>query len=193
MPSSTDNLPVKSFASPRAWAKWLAANHAKSKGVWLRFFKKDSGVASVNYAQALDEALCYGWIDGQLKKLDDKSYLQRFTPRRPRSLWSKRNVAKAEQLIKDGRMQPAGLREIQAAKTDGRWTAAYDSPAKMEIPADFLAELSKNPEAHVFFKTLNKANLYAIAWRLQTATKPATRERRLQAILEMLRNGEKWH
>jgi uncharacterized protein YdeI (YjbR/CyaY-like superfamily) len=193
MPSSTDELSVRAFASPRAWAKWLAANHAKSKGVWLRFYKKDSGVASVNYAEALDEALCYGWIDGQLKKLDDKSYLQRFTPRRARSLWSKRNVAKAEKLIKDGRMQPAGLREIQAAKTDGRWTAAYDSPAKMEIPADFLAELSKNPKAHAFFKTLNKANLYAIAWRLQTAAKPATRDRRMQAILQMLRTGKKWH
>jgi uncharacterized protein YdeI (YjbR/CyaY-like superfamily) len=131
---------VKSFASPRAFAKWLATNHAKSKGIWLRMFKKNSGVSSITHADALDEALCYGWIDGQTKKFDDQSWLQRFTPRRPRSLWSKRNVARAEQFIKEKRMQPAGLKEIEAAKADGRWNAAYDSPAKMEIPNDFLQE-----------------------------------------------------
>src|SRR5688572_22908405 len=188
-----DKLPVERFESPKNWADWLARNHRESKGLWLRFFKKGSGVATVSYAEALDEALCYGWIDGQVKKFDEKSWLQKFTPRRVRSLWSKRNVANAMRLIESGRMTEAGLNEIEAAKKDGRWESAYDSPSVMKVPADFLKELARNRKANAFFKNLNRANLYAIAWRLQTARTPETRERRKKAILEMLSKGEKLH
>ncbi len=188
-----DELPTVQFDTPKGWADWLAQNHGKSKGIWLRFFKKGSGVATLSYAEALDEALCYGWIDGQVKKFDEKSWLQKFTPRRARSLWSKRNVAKAEKLIECGRMTSAGLAEIDAAKKDGRWKCAYDSPSAMKIPADFLKELAKDRKANAFFKTLNRTNLYAIGWRLQTARTPETRERRKKAILEMLSKGETFH
>jgi uncharacterized protein YdeI (YjbR/CyaY-like superfamily) len=160
---------------------------------WLRFFKKGAGISTVNYAEALDEALCHGWIDGQVKKYDEKSWLQKFTPRRRRSLWSKRNVANATRLIECGRMMGAGLKEIEAAKKDGRWESAYDSPSGMKVPPDFLKELSKDRKANAFFKTLDRANTYAIAWRLQTARTPETRERRKKSILEMLSKGEKFH
>ena len=172
---------------------WLSANHRKSTGIWLRMFKKDSGEPSINYAQALDQALCFGWIDGQKRPFDERSWLQRFTPRRPRSGWSKRNTEHAERLIEAGQMKPAGQAEIDAAKKDGRWTAAYDSPSKATIPKDFLAALRKNKKATAFFESLNKANLYAIAYRLQTAKKPETRQRRMETILAMLARGEKFH
>ena len=162
-------------------------------GIWLRFYKKGSGIVSLNYAAALDEALCFGWIDGQSKSLDENSYLQKFTPRRARSIWSKRNIEHVARLIEEGKMNPSGLKEAEAAKTDGRWQKAYDSPANMEIPEDFLRELSKDKKAFAFYKTLNKANTYAIVWRLQTAKKPDTREKRMKAILEMLSRGEKFH
>lgn len=188
-----DELPVERFESSRGWADWLARNHRASKGLWLRFFKKGSGVATVSYAEALDEALCYGWIDGQVKRCDEKSWLQKFTPRRVRSLWSKRNVANAMRLIESGRMTDAGFKEIEAAKKDRRWESAYDSPSVMKVPADFLNELARNRKANAFFKRLNRTNMYAIAWRLQTARTPETRERRKKAILEMLSKGEKFH
>ena len=138
------SLPVGAFESARKWADWLAANHERSTGIWLRFFKKGSGIESVSHAEALDEALCYGWIDGQLKKRDAKSWLRQFAPRRPRSLWSKRNVENALRLTTSGRMNRRGLEEIEAAKADGRWEKAYDSPRTMRVPDDFLARLSKN-------------------------------------------------
>lgn len=159
----------------------------------MRLFKKDSGVATVTYAEALDEALCHGWIDGQLDKYDDKSWLRKFTPRRPKSFWSKRNIEHVNRLIDAGKMKPAGLKEVEAAKADGRWGRAYDSPSAMQVPDDFLTELSKHKKAQAFFKTLNKANTYAIAWRLQTAKRPETRAKRMQAILAMLKRGEKLH
>jgi uncharacterized protein YdeI (YjbR/CyaY-like superfamily) len=187
------DLPIFSFKSPKDWASWLAKNHAKSSGVWLRLFKKDAGVASVTYAEALDEALCYGWIDGQLDKYDEKSWLRKFTPRRSKSVWSKRNIEHVNRLLEAGKMQPAGLKEVEAAKADGRWGRAYDSPSAMQVPEDFLRELSKDKKARAFFATFNKANTYAIAWRLQTAKKPETRAKRMQAILEMLKRGEKLH
>lgn len=187
------DLPMSSFKSPKNWSSWLAKNHAKSSGIWLRLFKKDSGVASVTYAEALDEALCYGWIDGQLDKYDEKSWLRKFTPRRPTSVWSKRNIEHVNRLIRAGKMKPVGLKEVEAAKADGRWGRAYDSPGAMQVPKDFLKELSKDQIAQAFFETLNKANTYAIAWRLQTAKKPETRAKRMQAILEMLKRGEKFH
>jgi len=187
------DLPILSFKSPKDWASWLAKHHAASNGIWLRFFKKNSGVASVTYAEALDEALCYGWIDGRLDPYDEKSWLRRFTPRRPRSPWSKRNIEHVNRLTAAGRMKPAGRKEVEAAKKDGRWEKAYDPQGAMELPADFLKALAKNKKAKAFFESLNRANHYAIAWRLQTAKKPETRARRLQAILAMLKRGEKFH
>jgi len=188
-----DDPDFLAFPSERDWARWLAKNHADSTGVWLRFFKKAGGTASVNHADALLLALCYGWIDGQLKKHDEQSWLRKFSPRRAKSIWSKRNRELAEQLAAAGKMKPAGLKEISAAKADGRWERAYDSPGKMTVPADFLRALTKNKNARSFFKTLNKANRYAIAWRLQTAKKPETRDRRMQAIIAMLAKGEAFH
>jgi uncharacterized protein YdeI (YjbR/CyaY-like superfamily) len=187
------DLPIIAFKSQKDWANWLAKNHAKSGGIWLRLFKKDSGVASVTYAEALDEALCHGWIDGQLDKYDEKSWLRKFTPRRPKSVWSKRNIEYVNLLMDAGKMKPAGLKEVEAAKADGRWGRAYDSPSAMQVPDDFLKELSRDKKAKAFFETLNKANTYAIAWRLQTAKKPETRARRMQAILAMLKKGENFH
>jgi uncharacterized protein YdeI (YjbR/CyaY-like superfamily) len=186
-------LPVVAFKLPREWRDWLARNHARSQGVWLRFFKKASGIASINYGQALDEALCHGWIDGQVKKGDDKSWLQRYTPRRRKSLWSKRNTLHASRLIKAGKMRSRGFEEINAARADGRWERAYDSQSAMRIPEDFIRKLAKDKRAKTFFGTLNKANLYAIVWRLQTAIKAETRERRMKAILQMMAKGEKFH
>ena len=185
-------LEIRAFASPAALRKWLAANHRKADGIWLRIAKKDSGIKSVNYAEALDEALCFGWIDGQKKLGDSTTFLQRFTPRRARSGWSKINTGHVERLIREGRMQPAGLAEVEAAKQDGRWHAAYDSPSRMSVPEDFLAALAKDAKAKAFFEGLNKANLYAIAYRLQTAKKPETRQRRMETILDMMRRGEKF-
>jgi uncharacterized protein YdeI (YjbR/CyaY-like superfamily) len=185
--------PIISFTSPAEWDGWLAENHAKSNGVWLRIFKKDSGHATISYAEALDEALCHGWIDGQRKSHDALSWLQKFTPRRPKSLWSKINQGHVARLHKLKKMKPAGLAAVEAAKRDGRWQAAYDSPGKAAVPKDFLDQLGKNKKAKAFFETLNKTNLYSIAWRLQTARKPETRERRMNAILAMLARGEKFH
>jgi uncharacterized protein YdeI (YjbR/CyaY-like superfamily) len=185
--------PIVTSESARKWEAWLARNHARASGVWLRIFKKGSGHETVTYAEALDAALCYGWIDGQKRAGDAHSYLQRFCPRRARSGWSKVNTTHAERLIKEGKMRPAGLAQVDAAKKDGRWKAAYDPPAKSEVPRDFLAALRKDRKAHAFFQTLNRANVYAITYRLQTAKKPETRARRMQAILGMLARGEKFH
>ena len=193
MPPTRASFDIVAFRSPRAWAQWLAANHEQRDGVWLRFFKKASNVPSLSYADALEEALCYGWIDGQVKKYDAHSYLQKFTPRRKRSVWSKLNVARATRLIDAGRMQPAGLRQVDDARRDGRWNDAYDSPSRSTLPDDLLAALSKNKKARAFFDTLNKTNRYAITWRLQTARKPETRARRLKAIVAMLARHEAFH
>lgn len=187
------DLPIIPFASPAQWEQWLEENHMVSPGIWLQFFKKGSGIASVTYAEALDVALCFGWIDAQLKSIDELSYKQHFTPRRARSIWSKRNIEHIARLTKDGRMKPAGLKQAEAAKADGRWEQAYDSPGNMNLPDDFLIQLSKNTKAFAFYESLNKANKYAIAWRIQTAKRPETREKRTKEILEMLDRGEKFH
>ena len=184
---------ILAFPTQKLWEQWLAKNHAAAPGVWLRFFKKASGVATLNYPEALDGALCYGWIDGQVRKHDEKSYLQKFTPRRPRSLWSKINCEKIARLTAAGKMRAAGLKQVETARADGRWACAYDSPSKMTVPADFLKALAKNKTSLAFFKSLNKTNVYAIAWRLQTAIKPETRERRMKVILDMLARGKKFH
>lgn len=192
MKNSTDS-PILPFESAKAWEAWIAKNHSSSQGVWLQIFKKDSGKRTVTYDGALDAALCFGWIDGQKKSHNKESFLQKFTPRRPKSVWSKRNQEHVARLIKSKRMKPAGLKAIEAAKKDGRWEQAYDSPKNMAIPKDFLRDLSRSKKAKEFFETLNKANVYAITWRLQTAKKPETREKRKQAILAMLARGEKFH
>lgn len=175
------------------WRSWLVKNHADSNGVWLQFYKKASGKKSFAYAEALDEALCFGWIDSQVKTHDADSYKQKFTPRRKKSIWSKRNKVHVARLTKEKRMTPAGLTEVEAAKKDGRWDDAYDSPSAMSVPDYFLKELKRDKKAYAFFKTLNKANTYAIAWRLQTAKKPETRAARMEKLLSMLKRGEKLH
>lgn len=187
------DAPTESFVSASAWGKWLAANHGKSDGIWLRIFNKESGEKTVSYAEALDEALCYGWIDGQKKKFDSNSWIQKFTPRRLRSIWSKRNIEHIERLMNEKRMKAAGLKAFEDAKKDGRLAAAYDSPSNSTPPEDFLKLLEKNKKAKAFFDSLNKANKYAITWRLQTAKKPETREKRMTIIMEMLVKGEKFH
>jgi uncharacterized protein YdeI (YjbR/CyaY-like superfamily) len=186
-------MPILAFASVRAWQQWLAKHHQTSNGIWLRLYKKGSAAPSVSYAEALDEALCYGWIDGQLKSHDAQSWLRKFTPRRARSIWSKKNLEHVARLTKAGRMKAAGLKAVEAAKADGRLSVAYDAPGKSEVPKDFLSRLSKNAKARAFFATLNRANVYAITFRLQTAKKPGTREKRMKAILERLGRGEKFH
>lgn len=184
---------VIAFKSQIDWAKWLEKNFELEEGIFMRIYKKDSGIESITYAQALDEALCYGWIDGIKKKYDDKSFIQKFTPRRKKSIWSKINIGHVKRLESEGKIKPSGYKQIELAKQDGRWEAAYDSPSEMTMPEDFLKELSKNKKAEEFFKTLNKTNLYAIAWRLQTAKKPETRTKRIGQILEMLSKREKFH
>jgi uncharacterized protein YdeI (YjbR/CyaY-like superfamily) len=191
--TANDGVEIIAFESAKQWERWLAKSHSRSSGLWLRFFKKGSGTASVSHAEALTAALCYGWIDGQLKKHDEASWLRKFTPRRANSIWSKRNCELVEQLAEAGKMRPAGVKEMQAAKEDGRWHKAYDSPSKMTVPGYFLQALSKNKKARTFFQTLNRANTYAISWRLQTAKKPETQAKRMQAIIEMLAEGRQFH
>jgi uncharacterized protein YdeI (YjbR/CyaY-like superfamily) len=187
------DLQVLLFNNKEDWRAWLENNHEQSPGLWLKHAKKSFGKKSVSYEEALQEALCYGWIDSQKQAYDGDYYLQKFTPRGPRSVWSKINVAKVEALIQMGKMQPAGFAAINLAKQDGRWDAAYDSPSANKIPEDFLAELDKNPKAKEFFGTLNKANVYAFSWRIQTAKKPETKKARIEKFIDMLNRGEKLH
>jgi uncharacterized protein YdeI (YjbR/CyaY-like superfamily) len=185
------DLPVIPFASRDAWAAWLEERHASSDGLWLKFAKKGSGIETVTYAEALEVALCYGWIDGQVRKFDEDYYLQRFTPRRERSRWSKINRQKATELIERGEMKPAGLREVERAKADGRWDAAYDAPSTAQVPEDLRRELEKNETAREFFETLNSANRYAILYQIQDAKRPETRARRIEKYVAMLSEGKK--
>lgn len=187
------DLPILTFSSTEDFTSWLAKHHKESAGIWIRLFKTKSGVPTITYAEALDVALCHGWIDGQKKSYDTESWLQKFTPRRNKSIWSQRNRDHVDRLYKSGLMQAAGIEEVEAAKADGRWEQAYESSANMTVPVDFLNELVKDKNAEAFFKTLNKTNLYSIVWRLQTAKKAETRNKRMKAILEMLKKGEKFH
>lgn len=184
-------LPTLPFESKKKWADWLAKQHNGSAGVWLKLAKKNSGIPSVTYEEALDVALCYGWIDGQKKGFDDKYWLQKFTPRGPKSIWSKINTKKAERLIASGEMKPAGLKAIEAARQDGRWEAAYSSQKNISVPEDFQTALDSYKQAKAFFATLNSVNRYAILFRIQTAKKAETRVRRIQQFIEMLERGEK--
>jgi uncharacterized protein YdeI (YjbR/CyaY-like superfamily) len=187
----TVELPVKLFKTPAAWTDWLAKNHARSPGVWVRLAKVKSGLQSITYAEAVEGALCYGWIDGQKQRYDERSSLQKFTPRTPRSIWSQINRDKANALIASGQMQPAGLAAIERAKGNGQWAAAYSSAKTSAVPDDLQAALEANPQAKAFFATLNRTNRYAILFRLQTAKKPETRARRLAQFVAMLARGEK--
>jgi uncharacterized protein YdeI (YjbR/CyaY-like superfamily) len=188
-----EQLPTIAFASQQEWEQWLAGHHADAAGIWLKIAKRESGIASVSYAEALDSALCYGWIDGQKAAFDEQYWLQKFTPRRAKSGWSKVNCEKATALIAAGRMQPAGLRQIELAQADGRWQRAYDSQSKISVPQDFQSELDKNERAQAFFSTLDSANRYAILYRIQTAKKPETRSARISKFIAMLEKHEKIH
>ena len=186
-----DGKPVLAFASQDEWEAWLDAEHATSDGVWVKFAKKGSGVETVVYAEALEVALCYGWIDSQVMSLDERFYLQKFTPRRSRSKWSRINREKIEQLTNAGRMKPAGLEQVELAKADGRWDAAYASPSTIEVPEDLQQALDANPKAAEFFATLSGSNRYAVLYQLEDAKKPETRARRLEKFMGMLERGEK--
>jgi uncharacterized protein YdeI (YjbR/CyaY-like superfamily) len=181
-----NDLAIKPFRSQREWERWLGANHETSPGIWLKIAKKASGIESVNHAEALEIAICHGWIDGQRRALDEQFFLQKFTPRGPRSTWSRVNREKALDLIARGRMQPAGLREVERAKTDGRWEAAYEPQSTATVPDDLQRQLDANPRAAEFFSSLDSRNRYAILYRLQNTKKPETRVRRLAQFVAML-------
>jgi uncharacterized protein YdeI (YjbR/CyaY-like superfamily) len=185
--------PVRAFRSRDAWAKWLDRHQGEEGGVWMKFAKKGSGVTTIGYVEALEVALCYGWIDAQVKRLDETYYLQRFVPRRPRSRWSKINRDAATRLIESGQMRPPGLAEVERAKADGRWDAAYDSARTATVPEDFERALARNKRARTFFETLSSANRYAILYQIQEAKRPETRARRIAKFVEMLARGEKLH
>ena len=187
------NLPILAFPSQKQWEEWLAKNHQTSKGLWLKIAKKGSETDTVQYAEALESALAHGWIDGQKGALDESFWLQKFTPRGPRSKWSKINRDKATALIESGRMKPAGHAEVERAKADGRWEAAYDGQSKATVPEDLQRELDANPDAAAFFATLESYNRYAILYRIQDAKKPETRAKRIEKFIGMLKRGEKVH
>jgi uncharacterized protein YdeI (YjbR/CyaY-like superfamily) len=186
-------MKTMSFGTAKEFRIWLGKNHSRSEGILLRIYKKGAVVSTVSYAEALDQALCFGWIDGQKKPYDTKSWLQKFTPRRPKGKWSKNNTQHVKRLIESGDMTAAGLKEVKAAKADGRWKAAYESFSTAKIPNDFLKALAFNKSAEAFFKTLNRTNLYSIAYRLQTAKKLETRQNRMRDIVEKLARRKKFH
>jgi uncharacterized protein YdeI (YjbR/CyaY-like superfamily) len=181
------------FENAKAFESWLKRNHAKSDGLWLRIAKRGADEPSVTYPEAVEIALCWGWIDGQKKGLDDQHFLQRFTPRRARSIWSRINVDKVARLIEAGRMQAPGHAQVEAAKADGRWAQAYDGARTSTVPDDLVAALAANPPAQAFFATINASNRYAVLWRIQTAVKPETRAKRIAQLVDMLARGETVH
>jgi uncharacterized protein YdeI (YjbR/CyaY-like superfamily) len=184
-------LPVKLFKRREDWEAWLAKHFNSCAGLWVRFARKSASLKTVSYQEALEVALCYGWIDGQAQKFDEESWVQKFTPRRAKSIWSKINRTRALALIKDGRMRPAGLAAIQSARENGRWDAAYDSHRTAAPPDDFQKALDKNPKARAFFKTLNSQNRYSVLFRIQTAGKVETRKKRIDKFVQMLAKQEK--
>ncbi|MGI8613773.1 MAG: YdeI/OmpD-associated family protein, partial [Nocardioidaceae bacterium] len=192
-PGAPDGRPILTFGDAYAWEHWLAEHYASSDGVWLRFAKKRSGVTTVNYSEALDVALCFGWIDSQVRKLDITSYLQRWTPRRPRSPWSQVNREKVAVLVAQDRMRPAGTREVERAKADGRWEHAYQRQSAATVPDDLRAALDAEPAAAAFFETLSSQNRYAVLYRVQDAKRPATRARRIATFVAMLAEGKTLH
>jgi uncharacterized protein YdeI (YjbR/CyaY-like superfamily) len=191
--SADDGLPTIAFASAAEWEAWLEANHAAAAGVWIKMAKKDTGIESVRYPEVLESALCFGWIDGRREALDERWFLQRYTPRRARSRWSRINREKAQLLIEEGRMRQSGLAEVERAKADGRWAAAYAGQKSIAVPDDLQRELDARPEAKAFFAGLSSQNRYAILYRLQDAKKAETRARRLAQFVAMLEAGETIH
>lgn len=187
------DLPVLPFADATAWERWLQENHSDAPGLWLKLAKRASGIASVTYGEAVEVALCFGWIDSQKAGWDELWFLQRFTPRRPRSRWSRSNRDKALQLENEGRLRPAGAREVELARADGRWEAAYAGQASAEVPEDLRRELERDPQARRFFDSLESHNRYSIVYRIEEARRPQTRARRVERFMEMLRAGEKPH
>lgn len=187
------DLPELLVPDAEAWRAWLDVHHADRPGVWLVLHKKGGRTTALTYAQALDEALCYGWIDGQIARRDDESYRQRFTPRRPDSSWSARNVEHVARLTEAGRMRPAGMAAVDAAKAQGRWQAAYRGQADMQVPPDLAGALAANPAAAATYAALDAANRYAIVYRLTTLRRAATRERKLAEYVDMLARGESIH
>jgi len=192
-PEPKAELPVHAFASAAAFERWLRTHHASSAGIWLQLMKKASGQPGVSYAEALDIALSFGWIDGQTKTYDANSWLRKFVPRGARSIWSKINRDKALALIAEKRMQPAGLAQVERAQKDGRWLAAYDSASKAKPSAEFAAALAASPRAAAFFATLNGANRYAVLFREKAPKKPETRERKIRELIAMLEQSKKIH
>jgi uncharacterized protein YdeI (YjbR/CyaY-like superfamily) len=188
-----DGRPILEFRAYSAWTSWLSKNHAQSPGVWLRLAKKGSGLKTVTRDEALDSALCYGWIDGQARSEGESTWLQKFTPRTKRSIWSKKNRENVQRLIGCGEMRPSGIAEIERAKKDGRWDAAYDSPRTMSVPDDLQAELDKNRKAKTFFEKLDSRNRYAVLFRIHTAKRAETRAKRIRDFVGMLERGEKIH
>jgi uncharacterized protein YdeI (YjbR/CyaY-like superfamily) len=191
MAETRANLAVITFESAQAWEAWLEEHHPDTNGIWMKIAKKEGGATSVSYAQALECALCYGWIDGQKAAFDDRYWLQKFTPRSRKSKWSKINCDKALALIAAGRMQPAGLAQVAAAQGDGRWEQAYESQSKISVPPDLQLALDNHPAARDFFEQLDSVNRYAILYRIHTAVKPETRAKRIQKYVTMLSNQEK--
>ena len=183
---NADKLPIISFETQQDWEAWLKEHHTDTRGIWLKIAKKETGILSLSYSEALESALCYGWIDGQKASSDDQYWLQKFTPRAPKSIWSKVNCDKATALLASGRMQPAGRRQLELAQADGRWESAYESQSKATIPTDFQSELDANQQAKDFFSTLDSRNRYAILFRIQTAKRLETRSARIQKFIEML-------
>ena len=192
MPSVSITEP-RLFRNAKAFEAWLKKHHASSDGLWLQIAKKGADQPSVTYAEAVEIALCWGWIDGHKKSLDDQHFLQRFTPRRVRSIWSKINVDKVAALVEAGRMQPAGQAQVDAARADGRWAKAYDGARTATVPDDLQAALDAAPAAKAFFATVNASNRYAVLWRVQTAVKPETRAKRIAQLVEKLARGELLH
>jgi uncharacterized protein YdeI (YjbR/CyaY-like superfamily) len=190
---TTAEQPIVFFENEKAWEMWLSSHFDSSPGVWLRIAKKSASLKSVTYQEALDVALCHGWIDGQKKKFDDESWIQKFTPRAKRSIWSKINREKSGALISQGRMQPAGHAAIEQAKENGQWEAAFDPHSTAVVPDDFQRALDRSKKATKFFETLSRQNRYAILWRIQTAKKEETRKRRITQFIEMLKAGETLH
>lgn len=186
-----DKTRIHAFEDSAAFRDWLAVNHDSQLELWLKIFKKGSGQKSINWEEAVIEALCWGWIDGVKKTFDENAYLQRFTPRRKGSNWSQRNREHVERLITEGRMEEPGMRQVHAAQADGRWEAAYAPASEMTVPDDFLAALAERPAAKEFFETLNRQNLYAIVYRLQTAKKAETRQKLIEKFVTMFENGDK--
>jgi uncharacterized protein YdeI (YjbR/CyaY-like superfamily) len=183
-------LATKRFATQRTWEQWLENNHALSRGVWLKIAKRDGGAASVSYAEALEVALAFGWIDGQKDKLDEQFWLQKFTPRAAASRWSAKNRESAMRLLREGRMRPAGLAEVERAKADGRWSRAYAAQSRASVPPDLQRALAAEPSARAFFNTLDSHNRFAVLYRVQDAKKPETRAKRIAQFVQMLANGE---